>query len=63
MNQQLFINASQNQNGNTAALGRRLLENIKYKQINLVDYHIHQIGQVSAVKGGDKMQVYGGLKM
>lgn len=30
LNQQLFINASQNQNGNTAALGRRLLENIKY---------------------------------
>lgn len=50
LNQQLFINASQNQNGNTAALGRRLLENIKYKQINLVDYHIHQIGQVSANK-------------
>ncbi|WP_367376422.1 flavodoxin family protein [Lactiplantibacillus pentosus] len=50
LNQQLFINASQNQNGNTAALGRRLLENIKYKQISLVDYHIHQIGQVSANK-------------
>ncbi|KRL36447.1 flavodoxin family protein [Liquorilactobacillus uvarum] len=47
---QLFINASQNKDGNTATLGKELLGDIQYEQLNLADYHIHQIGQSSVDK-------------
>lgn len=41
----LFINASQNRNGNTAQIGRQLLNGTQYQQLDLVDYKIYQIGQ------------------
>ncbi|MDK8116180.1 NAD(P)H-dependent oxidoreductase [Limosilactobacillus reuteri] len=41
----LFINASQNRNGNTAQTGRQLLNGTQYQQLDLVDYKIYQIGQ------------------
>lgn len=41
----IFINASQNRNGNTAALGRKIFASQTYEQINLRDYQIHQLGQ------------------
>lgn len=41
----LFINASQNRDGNTAAMGKKLFNGIDFDQINLVDYKIYQIGQ------------------
>lgn len=41
----LFVNASQNRNGNTVRLAEKLLHNIEYDQLNLVDYKIYQIGQ------------------
>lgn len=41
----VFINASQNRNGNTATLGKALLKGRAYEQVNLVDYKIYQIGQ------------------
>ncbi|MCC4397667.1 NAD(P)H-dependent oxidoreductase [Limosilactobacillus reuteri] len=41
----LFINASQNRNGNTARIGRQLLNGTQYQQLDLVDYKIYQIGQ------------------
>lgn len=42
--QTLFINASQNRDGNTSRLAKRLLKG-HYQQVNLVDYKIYQIGQ------------------
>lgn len=41
----VFINASQNRDGNTAHLGEALLKGRSYEQVNLVDYKIYQIGQ------------------
>lgn len=41
----LFINASQNRNGNTARIGKQLITAPHYQQLNLVDYKIYQIGQ------------------
>lgn len=41
----IFINASQNRNGNTAALGSKIFAGQPYEQINLRDYQIHQLGQ------------------
>lgn len=41
----LFINASENKNGNTSRIGHQLLQNIDYEQINLVEYKIYQLGQ------------------
>lgn len=41
----LFINASQNRNGNTARIGKQLITTPHYQQLNLVDYKIYQIGQ------------------
>jgi multimeric flavodoxin WrbA len=41
----IFINASQNRNGNTAVLGRKFFAGQPYEQINLRDYQIHQLGQ------------------
>lgn len=43
--QLLFINASQNRDGNTAHVGHRLLAGSSYQQLNLVDYKIYQLGQ------------------
>ncbi|MBB1078485.1 flavodoxin family protein [Limosilactobacillus sp. STM2_1] len=42
----LFINASENINGNTVKLAVKLLKGLEYQQINLVDYKIYQIGQL-----------------
>lgn len=44
MNQILFINTSQNRNGNTSKLAARLIKE-NYQQLNLVDYKIYQLGQ------------------
>ncbi|AVL00040.1 hypothetical protein PI20285_04935 [Pediococcus inopinatus] len=44
-NNVLFINASENVTGNTSKLGNKLLKGNKYRQLNLVDYKIYQIGQ------------------
>ncbi|WP_158592505.1 hypothetical protein [Lactobacillus sp. ESL0228] len=41
----LFINASQNQAGNTSRMGKAFLKNKAFEQINLVDYKIYQINQ------------------
>lgn len=41
----LFINASQNRDGNTVRLAERLLGDADYEQLNLVDYKVYQIGQ------------------
>lgn len=41
----LFINASQNREGNTVRLAKKLLGDANYEQLNLVDYKIYQIGQ------------------
>ncbi|WP_147369670.1 flavodoxin family protein [Lactobacillus bombicola] len=41
----LFINASQNQAGNTSWMGKAFLKDNAFDQINLVDYKIYQINQ------------------
>lgn len=41
----LFINASQNADGNTARMGATLLEGVDHDTLNLVDYRINQLGQ------------------
>lgn len=41
----LFINASQNKDGNTDQMGADLLEGIQYDQIDLIDYQIGFLGQ------------------
>ncbi|RMC23494.1 MULTISPECIES: flavodoxin family protein [unclassified Lactobacillus] len=41
----LFINASQNQAGNTSRMGKAFLKDKAFEQINLVDYKIYQINQ------------------
>lgn len=41
----LFINASQNKDGNTAHMGQKLLKGLYFEQTNLVDYKIYQIKQ------------------
>lgn len=41
----LFINASQNQAGNTSRMGKAFLKDKALDQINLVDYKIYQINQ------------------
>lgn len=40
----IFINPSQNPNGNTAQMGRTLLEGMDYETINLIDYKIYPLG-------------------
>ncbi|QYN53723.1 flavodoxin family protein [Lactobacillus panisapium] len=54
----VFINASQNKDGNTANLAKKLFGSSSYKQINLVDYRIPQIGQGD----GDFPKVWNQLK-
>ena len=54
----VFINASQNKDGNTANLAKKLFGSSSYKQINLADYHIPQIGQGD----GDFPKVWNQLK-
>ena len=44
----LFINTSPNKHGNTVRIGENLLKTLDYKQLNLVDYHIDQLGQAGA---------------
>lgn len=44
-NKIVFINASQNRDGNTSRMGQKLLDGADYEQINLVDYKIYQINQ------------------
>lgn len=56
--QRVFINASMNRNGNTAELGKQLFSGQSYKQINLCDYNIPQIGQGS----GDFNKVWRQIK-
>lgn len=41
----VFINASQNKQGNTVKLSKRLLVDKNYDSINLVDYKIYPLGQ------------------
>lgn len=50
----IFINASQNRNGNTAARGRKIFAGQSYEQINLRDYQIHQLGQDNAKDDHDQ---------
>lgn len=54
----VFINASQNKDGNTANLAKKLFGSRSYKQVNLADYHIPQIGQGD----GDFSKVWNQLK-
>lgn len=41
----LFINASPNKEGNTVRLAKKLLSNVKYETLNLIDYKIYAYGQ------------------
>lgn len=41
----LFINASRNSDGNTAKMGQELLNGTDYRQLNLIEYNINQLGQ------------------
>lgn len=41
----LFINASPNKHGHTAALAKRLLDSKVYATLNLIDYKIYPLGQ------------------
>lgn len=41
----VFINASMNRNGNTSKLAKKLFGKQSYRQINLRDYNIPQLGQ------------------
>ena len=41
----VFLNASKNKNGNTAALARQTLKGLDFKSVNLAEYKIDQIGQ------------------
>lgn len=54
----VFLNASMNKNGNTSALAKKLFGNLSYKQVNLSDYRIPQIGQGE----GDFNKVWNQLK-
>lgn len=40
----LFINASQNPQGNTARMGQTLLEGMDYETLNLIEYKIYPLG-------------------
>ncbi|HEY0221757.1 MAG TPA: NAD(P)H-dependent oxidoreductase [Lactovum miscens] len=44
----LFINASPNKGGSTARIARDYFKGQDYKQVNLVDYNIKQLGQDDA---------------
>jgi len=44
----IFLNASQNRDGKTASLARITFKGLDYKTVNLVDFHIDQIGQKSS---------------
>lgn len=54
----VFLNASQNPNGNTSKMAKKLLGNNSYKSINLSDYNIPQVGQGN----GDYQKVFNELK-
>ncbi len=41
----LFINASENRDGNTSRMAKSLLGNTQYDQLNLVDYRVDSLGQ------------------
>ena len=43
----VFLNASQNRNGNTAALAKGVFAGVPFTTIDLVDHHINQLGQES----------------
>lgn len=43
----VFLNASKNRTGNTAELAQKIFAGLEYKTVNLIDYHIDQIGQQS----------------
>ncbi|WP_248705888.1 flavodoxin family protein [Convivina praedatoris] len=54
----VFLNASQNTDGNTAKMAKELFGNEKYTQINLSEYNIPQVGQGD----GDYQKVFDQLK-
>ncbi len=41
----LFINASENRDGNTSRMAKSLLGNTPYDQLNIVDYRVDSLGQ------------------
>ena len=41
----LFINGSENRDGNTSRMVKQLLGNTQYDQLNLVDYRVDSLGQ------------------
>lgn len=41
----VFLNASRNVDGNTSSLAKELMGGQEYKQVNLAEYHIPQVGQ------------------
>lgn len=41
----LFINGSENRDGNTSRMAKQLLGNTQYDQLNLVDYRVDSLGQ------------------
>lgn len=52
----LFINASKNRDGNTARLAKDYFDGQPYKQVNLVDYDIKQLGQNSEPDDFEKVR-------
>ncbi|KGI01376.1 flavodoxin family protein [Oenococcus oeni] len=43
----VFLNSSQNTNGETAKLAQKFFDGEPYQTYNLIDYHIDQLGQVT----------------
>lgn len=58
--QRVFLNASKNRDGTTADFAKTLFSGLEYKTVNLVDFHIDQIGQES--KNDEYRKVIGLLK-
>ncbi|RYZ75887.1 MAG: flavodoxin [Proteobacteria bacterium] len=51
----VFLNASKNKDGTTASLAKSIFKGLEFKAVNLVDYHLDQIGQES--KADQKMKI------
>lgn len=44
----LFINSSRNKDGNTAAMGARILDGIEHEKLDLIDYRLLPLGQAGS---------------
>lgn len=45
MESMIYVNASEHENGGTSRIGKQFLDGYNYRQIDLVNYKIYQIGQ------------------